>query len=1158
VLFWSFNVLAQQDGSNTSGEMYSGEKYVSNTGQATVSVPIYAFNSGKIHHQVGLNYDASGILVRELAGWNGLKWNLQASGAIVRQQHGSFHDDKDNFGAPGSGFGFRYSDVDANFNDYITKIATGLKDGEPDCFVINAPGLSGQFYISRTGSIKVASNDNLDVQANYDVVGQLNSFTVINGLGIKYVFDVIESVNQINYNYSTTYDSYNSNYPNNRVDISGSNYTAEWMNTAWWLSSIEDANGQNAITFTYTNEEISEIIPAKATYAMYTTTPPNPVTTGVAVDYIVGQNITQSKKISVIEWAGNRIEFVSSAQGRDDYNLGNQNTFLKYVDVYNNQNELVEKYQFNYSYYNDPSCISGYSNFCKRLKLDNIQRYKQGDPNLASNYSDYYVFTYNSNTLPSRYSNKMDYWGYYKDYGSLADNNSLPRLKLSYISNTENRAQQLRIQPFQLSAGICSQDIKFYSCTGSCNTPQYLDGVDRSSNLNDLAQGTIQSVKSIKSGITTYDYELHSFSNFNIQATQGAGLRVKSVKLSDFDNNLKGQIKVEYGAGSLISIPQFGFSYNDVSSCPTGVSQISKIYSDAKGLEKIGGSYVIYDEITTSQIDINNPSNIYPNGKVITEYYNPVLNKNYTPGTFGGSDIVCFENGVSPSEIFSVPQTIRTGYSMLPSVVNQPFPNMLGINGLVKSKKLYNSDNLLLSETSYFYELKDYEQIQTTSAIGTNTTPAYSQSYFNIGWVVPRKEQTNSIGTKPYTGSFAAATKQNSEVELSFNSQYHKELTSEKTTNSEGEVVEKRYKYSSDYFALITSPSGLDQMTDALYKMNTKHMTSIPIEETSLVTKSGSNYILSSTITNFADFGTTTPQVYPKSTYVLKENALLIESNFTFADIVQNLGNSQFIQDSRYELLMKNNIFAANGSVIEFEDRTGAGNTNIYEGTNPILVASFSNSRKSDCAYTSFENGTNNNGWFSGPSPTQNSTYSALGSKCGQVEPNNLINYVVYVLEPNEQKRDMVFSFKSKTPAGYQGNLKAIVEIYEKGNPSNLITTVDQIIPNSSQFEEQRIIVNVENVRSSNNLATTFEFGYRLKLSRVNMLYSGSIYLDDFAIYPKGSVGNYLATKPLVGAIANGNSTGDFAEIEYDHWNRPILYRDLEGNITKKIEYNTK
>ncbi|MGE0773081.1 MAG: RHS repeat domain-containing protein [Cyclobacteriaceae bacterium] len=127
------------------------------------------------------------------------------------------------------------------FENYLTGIMNGAKDGEPDMFILSAPGLSGRFFFDETQcgvTVKqavVSPHQNLKVFGYFNYSGIYNirpgiieKFLVIDERGVQYTFDITEKAAGLE---------------------PGDPDEADFA-TSWYLSKIESPNG-NIVTYTY-------------------------------------------------------------------------------------------------------------------------------------------------------------------------------------------------------------------------------------------------------------------------------------------------------------------------------------------------------------------------------------------------------------------------------------------------------------------------------------------------------------------------------------------------------------------------------------------------------------------------------------------------------------------------------------------------------------------------------------------------------------------------------------------------------------------------------------------------------------------------------------------------------------------------------------------
>ncbi|WP_299557145.1 RHS repeat domain-containing protein [Seonamhaeicola sp.] len=382
------------------------------SGLPTINVPFYTIDLDGLKIPIGLSYHARGIKVEEIASRVGIGWTLNYGGVISRQARGK---NDDLLGGDSKGYLTQnyYDTFETNestrisvYQDDINRIA----DLVPDQFMFSFPGYSGKFiFDQKTKQPVVQEFEDLKIEPLYDNpinYQRILSWVITNAEGFKFHFGQYNG-GLVIANKDETTRSYAYNVDNGLQDL-GSPVVPSTYNS-WQLLAIESPNG-NSVTFSY-ELETTDFYRRSYDKRELTSNPMDPtedITTSFFSDIR-----SKEYKIKEITFNKGKIVFTKDTVEREDIDNGYS---LKEIEVRDLNNLLISKYRFNYSYSNDlsptnvnPFILSDDPKATKRLFLDNIEKIGSG-----GGTEPFYSFEYiNKASLPHRFSNSQDTWGYY-------------------------------------------------------------------------------------------------------------------------------------------------------------------------------------------------------------------------------------------------------------------------------------------------------------------------------------------------------------------------------------------------------------------------------------------------------------------------------------------------------------------------------------------------------------------------------------------------------------------------------------------------------------------------------------------------------------------------------------------------------------------------
>ena len=390
------------------------------TGSAQVSIPLYEIKEGSLTLPLSLAYNTGGNKVADMASWVGLGFSLNAGGCISRTVYGLPDEN-------------RRTNPSLNLPDSLTagqakeELMAANLDYQPDVFYFNFNGRSGKFVLSNSSTIAIAPHQNFKIQA-YDGGGtpidppfyQIPNlmFRITDENGIVYEFKDVET------NRTLGFDPDKNQSP----DVLGPTVPPA-STTAWYLTDMYSPTG-DTIRFVYTTYELLYDLPSSEQQFVQVSQTGSmnaqPVQARYVKNAVRSKNV--NKRLQQILFSNGSVSLVAR-QPRWDL-IGD--TVLNQVMVYRKDGTLLKGYSLNYKYSvaglfglevdtaGPPSAesnyyadwiygISGSSNY--RLLLAGISELDNAAVPDGRNYS--FDYDISSGGLPSRFSKRRDFWGYY-------------------------------------------------------------------------------------------------------------------------------------------------------------------------------------------------------------------------------------------------------------------------------------------------------------------------------------------------------------------------------------------------------------------------------------------------------------------------------------------------------------------------------------------------------------------------------------------------------------------------------------------------------------------------------------------------------------------------------------------------------------------------
>ncbi len=597
------------------------------TGRPDISIPIHRIQGRELSLPISLSYDASGVKVSQIATNVGLGWNLNAGGVVSRQVNGLADEVGGIDSDPRQGVirelyktgpqGFHPSGWIPMFFQQMTERNYGESDFVPDVFSFNINGLSGEIAIDYSkkilGTTRYVAYCINDPSIKVDYVGQgtiVTSWIITGPNGTVYRFGKAE----------ITRSSFS-----NDANEGTHTYTS-----AWYITSITNANQTETISFEYTNGKYWDTeqpfygantithnlnsCTSSPTQGYSTTSTPN--------DYKIFQFNLKNIKLNGVS----QVVFIEGSERTD---LPGRKG-LQHIRVQDDHGRTINNIELKQSYFiaSSPTSITSKPELNYRLKLDEVHIKDVGFPTgtvVAGNSvfqapQKYRFEYYNEDMIPHRFSTTQDYWGYNNGKSS---SNLVPK-KI-------------------LNKGTTHQIV--------------LPGADRSADLSHTLAGTLKKIHYPTGGNSAFWYDLH-----------------RTPK--QFENQTK---TVVIGGASLRGGLTSDFVREDYASCDDAINEAKapvKKDSEPFTIEE-DGHYKVELTVntvgiqTTSTIGIGALAAIYKSNKGTGECFESPLGDGGTICDFDGPvQPYCYLHNNTTSNV----PFLQEGSNLTPGTFNVYFP----------------------------------------------------------------------------------------------------------------------------------------------------------------------------------------------------------------------------------------------------------------------------------------------------------------------------------------------------------------------------------------------------------------------------------------------------------------------------------------------------
>lgn len=1074
------------------------------TGVPNISIPVYTIQSRSLSLPLALSYHAGGIKVEEIASWVGLGWSLNSIPSISRKVCGKA--DELAGGYFGEYYGLTIEEIHDSaslygdgywMESFHRTIFDGEADTEADIYYFTLATKSGKFWWNqRLQKFQTQTWSNISIE--YNILSGV--FTITDEDGTIYRFG----------SYETSQSSGGTAGP--------------ILKSSWFVDKMYDANKTDSISFNYS---------AEITYTTTINTNKKVIFGSCSSASVLNSTTVSALLPSSIYFSKGSVIFTKSDSGRQDLNGGHA---LDNIRVYNTAGQLIHRFNFNYHYrtssVSDGTCLGASSYDNKRLFLDDFI-----SADTANVTIERHQFLYDSAIAgPCRVSAAQDYWGYYNGQ------NYNPDLIPATARILPNGYQQIsganrNVNPSYSQLGILK---RIYFPTGGYNDFTYENNT--AGNNDDLPYEYQTRIAYLEgeapNPITTNTYidtfTVNNAADNYLNSNLGGGFL--SAVIGDYGCDLSGgsdPCAVFTIRG--IDAGNSGYSAtvlpNNIQNwyVPNGNYEIKAVFSQTPAL--YDGFYFIVSWLAFDSAQQSLAYNRHIGGLrigSITSYDNAGLGfiRKYQYTTALATD-------TSSGDIFGVPYFIAddntyTSFNNSLCYAISGEPNAISVThsgsyiGYKRVFELYDSaGNNGMTEYNFTHE-KDI------IFLGSPYPPPVSKEYF-------RGLPSSIVVYQKKAGSLYPVSRNTFEY-------LYKSFDSLKSVSYKVRIVRPPLYEPNDIFGIwdgsfynnIPGWSGILTKTEKIYQQTdtTKYSETITSYKYNNLYQSSENKFVNSkgdtiktkdyypqdiTLTGAAETARQALVTQNNISAVLKreqyKNSTLtneVKTNYKqFGTIVkpeeifQKIGSGSSLSRIRFLKYM------SNGNLVSQQKTNDVVISYLYDYSSTLPVAEIINADSASVAYTSFE-ADGKGGWSFSGSASVHPT-AVTGSKGYSLAGGNI------------------------TKSGLTSGTTYVVTYWKKDSSSTVT------------------------VNSGSGTDVITLNGWKLIRHEVtgttSLTISGTAYIDELRLYPKGAQMTTYTHLPLAGVSSQCDANNRITYYEYDSFNRLKLVRDQNKNILNVIDY---